>query len=133
METLTKTKDDIQLYPEILYFAKRVSVSGGQKVFKKLLPNGEVTEFSPNLSWKLRNHCPDGFQWGYGGAGPAQLSLALLLDATSDPDTALHYYQQFKWDKVACWGDEWSITRGSILHWLQEEQSLQLQRGLSPN
>lgn len=24
----------------------------------------------------LRNHSPNGFNWGYGGSGPAQLSLA---------------------------------------------------------
>lgn len=28
----------------------------------------------------VRNHSPDGFQWGYGGSGPAQLALALCLD-----------------------------------------------------
>ena len=27
---------------------------------------------SPRPSWKLRNHSPDGFAWGYGGSGPAQ-------------------------------------------------------------
>src|SRR5712664_3316643 len=26
----------------------------------------------------LFNHSPDGFQWGYGGSGPAQLALAIL-------------------------------------------------------
>src|SRR5205823_6333568 len=27
----------------------------------------------------LRNHSPTGFEWGYAGSGPAQLSLALLI------------------------------------------------------
>jgi Family of unknown function (DUF6166) len=26
----------------------------------------------------LRDHSPDGFAWGYGGSGPAQLALAML-------------------------------------------------------
>lgn len=32
-------------------------------------------------SQKLWNHSPTGFEWGYGGSGPAQLALAILLDA----------------------------------------------------
>lgn len=34
---------------------------------------------SPDKSQKVWNHSPDGFNWGYGGSGPAQLALALLL------------------------------------------------------
>src|SRR5262245_22144387 len=33
------------------------------------------------LCLELRNHSPTGFEWGYGGSGPAQLALALLVDA----------------------------------------------------
>jgi uncharacterized protein DUF6166 len=29
---------------------------------------------------EVRNHSPDGFEWGYGGSGPAQLALAMLCD-----------------------------------------------------
>lgn len=29
----------------------------------------------------VMNHSPDGFEWGYGGSGPAQLALALCVDA----------------------------------------------------
>jgi hypothetical protein len=43
----------------------------------------------------LRNHSPTGFAWGYGGSGPAQLSLAILADCTDD-QTAQDYYQDFK-------------------------------------
>ena len=28
----------------------------------------------------IRNHSPSGFNWGYGGSGPAQLALAILAD-----------------------------------------------------
>ena len=98
---LNRSDDDRQVYPETLYYGKRVSQCGHQPVFKKLLPDGEPTELSPAPSQKLHNHSPDGFQWGYGGSGPAQLALALLLDATTVPETALAYYQQFKWDVIA--------------------------------
>lgn len=118
----TKTKDDIKLYPEALYRAKRVSQGGGQPVFKKLLPDGVSILLSPAPSQKLYNHSPDGFQWGFGGSGPAQLALALLLDATSDPDTAQAFYQDFKFEKVAGWGDKWSITREEILLWIRSKR-----------
>ena len=42
-------------------------------------PDG--TELSLERSRKLRHHSPTGFSWGYHGGGPAQLALALLLDA----------------------------------------------------
>lgn len=32
------------------------------------------------LRLDLFNHSPDGFEWGYGGSGPAQLALAILAD-----------------------------------------------------
>ena len=134
MIQLAPTKiEDAKLYPEIRYYAKRISRSGHQPVFKKLLPDGEPTELSPAPSQKLLNHSPDGFQFGYSGAGPAQLALALLLDATTNPETALAFYQLFKWYKVATWGNEWSILRSEILLWIAEEQRLELQKNLSKN
>lgn len=124
---LNQTANQQQIYPDALYYAERISEGGAQPVFKKLLPDGEPNELSPAPSQKLYNHSPDGFQWGYGGSGPAQLALALLLDATTDPDTALAFYQNFKWQKVAAWGDKWSITRSEILLWIAEEQKEQLE------
>lgn len=43
-------------------------------------------------SQKVSNHSPDGFNWGYGGSGPAQLALALLLEEV-DTDTVKQLYQ----------------------------------------
>ena len=36
----------------------------------------------------MRNHSPTGFEWGYGGSGPAQLALALA--ASRLPDSGSH-------------------------------------------
>jgi hypothetical protein len=55
---------------------------------------------SPTRSQKVWNHSPDGFQWGYGGSGPSQLALAVLLEIT-DEKTAVKMHQKFKWDFVA--------------------------------
>jgi len=60
--------------------------------------NGKL--LSPVRSQKIVNHSPDGFSWGYGGSGPAQLSLAILLECVSEDD-AIAYYQNFKWKVIA--------------------------------
>ncbi len=105
-------------YPETLYWGKKISAGGPQPVYKKLQPDGFPEKLSPAASQRLRNHSPDGFQWGYGGSGPAQLALALLLDVTGNPALAQAFYQHFKFDKVAGWGEEWEITSSDILDWL---------------
>jgi hypothetical protein len=63
----------------------------------------------------LRNHSPDGFEWGYGGSGPAQLALALCADALGDDDRAQAVYQRFKFKVVAALGgDTWTLTEDQI-------------------
>ena len=49
----------------------------------------------------LRNHSPDGFSWGFGGSGPAQLALAMLADITQDDEFAQRHYQDWKREYVA--------------------------------
>jgi len=49
----------------------------------------------------LWNHSPSGFEWGYGGSGPAQLALALLSDHIGDDDQAVILHQDFKRSVVA--------------------------------
>ena len=49
----------------------------------------------------LWNHSPSGFEWGYGGSGPAQLALALLADHLGNDDTAIGLHQDFKSRVVA--------------------------------
>ena len=63
-----------------------------------VLIDGDVLPLEPSL--KVRNHSPSGFSWGYGGSGPAQLSLAILLEVY-DREIAERYYQNFKWDVIA--------------------------------
>jgi Family of unknown function (DUF6166) len=55
---------------------------------------------TPTRSLGLVNHSPTGFSWGYGGSGPAQLALAVLLELT-DEASALATYQDFKWAVIA--------------------------------
>ncbi len=66
----------------------------------------------------LANHSFTGFEWGYGGSGPAQLALSLLARATSNDRLALNLYQTFKTQIVASLdNDEWSISQEFILRW----------------
>lgn len=101
----------------VIYKGVRTSGGmGGQKVLK----DGEPLSPAPSL--KLHLHSPDGFNWGYGGSGPAQLALALLCDVTKDKDIALANYQDFKWCYVAQWGEHWQITDEEIRDWLIERR-----------
>lgn len=127
-----KQKQD-KIYPDTRYFAHRISQCGHQPVYKQLLPDGEPVLLSPAPSQKLLAHSPGGFQWGYGGSGPSLLSLALLLDATLNPDLALVYYQQFKWDVVAGWGDKWEIISREILEWIKVQEGRELGARISKN
>ena len=79
---------------------------------------------SPAPSQKLRNHSPDGFNWGYSGSGPSQLALAILLDFTGDEHLATFRYQDFKFAYVAQWDAEsdWQIAGGEIRLWLERQQ-----------
>ena len=63
-----------------------------------LTPEGHVLDPTPSLA--LANHSPGGFEWGYGGSGPAQLALAMLLYLYGD-EIALACYQDFKSDAIA--------------------------------
>ncbi len=65
-------------------------------------PTGSWKHLRPQPSQRVWNHSPDGFSWGYGGSGPAQLALAILLDAYGEQFAKKHY-QDFKWEFVAKW------------------------------
>lgn len=49
-----------------------------------------------DLRLDLRNHSPTGFEWGYGGSGPAQLALALAADLLGNDEKAQDVYQRLK-------------------------------------
>ena len=82
-----------------------------------------VTVDGAPLDWRsslaVRNHSPTGPAWGYGGSGPAQLALAILL-AVTDEATAERFYQQFKWSVLApLEADRWALDAGDVLDWLE--------------
>lgn len=75
----------------------------------------------------LYNHSPSGFEWGYGGSGPAQLALAILADCLG-AEEALDFYQDFKRLVIANLPNRgWALTKEQIENSLR---SLRLYRDL---
>lgn len=79
--------------------------------------NGQT--FNPDRSLKVRNHSPTGFAWGYGGSGPAQLALAILLEE-SNQMTALAKHLDFMGAVIAQLSMDrgWSFTGEAVKRWI---------------
>ena len=62
------------------------------------------------------NHSPTGIAWGYGGSGPAQCALAILIDYLGDEERARALYQDFKFKVVARFprDSEWTLSGRQI-------------------
>ena len=86
-------------------------------------------EYTLPLRLDLFNHSPDGFNWGYGGSGPAQLSLAILADALNktnpemlrtNNEMAVELHQKFKDEEIATIdpASNWAISRDYVIDWI---------------
>lgn len=75
-------------------------------------------------SQKIRNHSPDGFSWGYGGSGPSQLALAILLEL--HPEGAQQLYQDFKFDFIAGlpMDKDFSIPIAEVNAWIAKKRGI---------
>ena len=69
----------------------------GEWATRQVRLNGRI--LSPAKSQKVWNHSPDGFNWGYGGSGPAQLALAICLQLYGPKGKYDH--QDFKFKYIA--------------------------------
>ncbi|RAW44562.1 hypothetical protein DQW50_13545 [Halorubrum sp. 48-1-W] len=99
--------------PDVIYVGYR---RRGRAIVEK---QSDQEQLTPERSLELASHSPSGFEWGYGGSGPAQLALALLLDYTDDEDVALAEYMSFKTEVVSqleCTGADgcWRLTEREI-------------------
>ena len=113
------------------YVGKRVEDDAYVSVITEQQGFVEAVELKPGYSLNIANHSPTGFEWGYAGSGPAQLALALLLDALAfaDPEgdkrtrehIAKRNYQAFKAVHVQNWPKQgWTMSVDEILTWLNE-------------
>ena len=86
-----------------------------------LVVTDDERPLNPEPSQELWNHSPDGFNWGYGGSGPAQLALALLLDAGLSNQDAVALHQRFKWDVIAKLPQtDFIIDANRVLAWIKQ-------------
>lgn len=87
--------------------------------FQRLLDGNIETNVKP----VQLHHSPSGFNWGYGGSGPADLALNILLRFT-DKETAWRHHQDFKWEFIAKIQDQGARIKGeTIKRWLTERQA----------
>lgn len=77
-------------------------------------------------------HSPDGFNWGYGGSGPADLAYAILLDclrrtcSTQVAKAAANdLYQRFKAQTVANLPDSFEVDAESVERWIAEHYNFE--------
>jgi len=80
-----------------------------------------------------KNPSKDGFNWGYGGAGPSTAALAILADCCGRI-RADKFYNVFKWDFLVhqAQEQEWEITEERINQWIKklETKERELERKL---
>ena len=79
------------------------------------------------LYLEIRNHSPTGFEWGYGGSGPAQLALAILADHFGpDHHSPLCPFCHSIMDGWICSdvecgydarSDQWKSIQGEVVHY----------------
>lgn len=67
------------------------------------------------LRLDIRAHSPTGFEWGYGGSGPAQLALALVADCCGHALATPAVYQVVKAKLIAGLPHEgWVLTEAQV-------------------
>lgn len=78
----------------------------GSKVYRAIRQSGSFpmvyvddVELDPHPSVMIYNHAPD-FEWSYGGAGPCQLAIAILLDCTGNPNLSIQLHIPFMHDFI---------------------------------
>jgi hypothetical protein len=73
-----------------------------------------------NIPRVITRHSPDGFEWGYGGSGPADFALNIMAAFIgADRAQRSSLYQEFKWDFIATMPWEGGVIRkADILAWL---------------
>lgn len=76
-----------------------------------------------NVQRKEVKHSPSGFNFGYGGSGPADTALNIMLMFT-DHETAHAIYQDFKWKFLGEQGNKLVIPKAKILEFIAEHKAV---------
>lgn len=90
---------------------------------------GDGRSYPLPLRLEIRSHSPTGFEWGYGGSGPAQLALAILADHFGSAQAPAQCpYCSGRMDGWKCSykdcgfdgnrdGDKWAHIQGGMVHY----------------
>jgi hypothetical protein len=98
-----------------IYKGKRINSCGPADVWV-IDPGGKKPNY---LLPHIERHSPDGFNWGYGGSGPADLALSILTNFAGK-NIADKFYQKFKFAFIAPAGSELIIPGSAIADWLEK-------------
>lgn len=72
-----------------------------------------------NVNQRIVDHSPDGFEWGYGGSGPADLALN-ILSLLLPKRKAYELHQEFKWEFIATMPEKGGIIKKEdIIEWIE--------------
>ena len=83
--------------------------------------DGKRIDLSKGL--EIISHSPSGFNWGYGGSGPAQTAFGILNEILP-PHQAISLHQDFKWEFIALMAQgEDFVLEIDIEKWAKEKSS----------
>ena len=106
---------------KVTYYGTKKEIGHCEVMIKESHFNGASVNY---VLKHVERHSPDGFQWGYGGSGPADLALSILTDYCSrfkiDGTLVEKYYQAFKFAFIAKAGNELEITSDQIEEWISK-------------
>jgi len=89
-----------------------------EKIICKRGPEGPEVY---GVNHELVHHSPTGFEWGYGGSGPAELALNILYKITGNEDVAFRHHQDFKWEFISTMPFEGGeIDVAEVRDWLRK-------------
>ena len=72
----------------------------------------------------IERHSPDGFEWSYGGSGPADLARSLLIHWFGEEIADAHY-QAFKWACIAKIPHSGgTIRKAEVQRWLDTQSRI---------
>ncbi len=104
---LERSKMDKKVVTTYYHGTRTVMNSAGTVTVEVIYDDYSRDVYPLDPRYDLRSHSLDGFNWGYGGSGPAQLALAMCAhalgardDAGDSDEVALSVYQDFKWKMI---------------------------------
>lgn len=125
------------------------------RVYRMTPPGTAVVDIPSKGDPRPLRHVPyhsQGFSWGYGGSGPADLALSILCDhfgelrhqtpvwygtrahwlARVEKTKAWPLHQRFKWEIVANRPQHrpWTLTHDQIVEWLRTLMRERAERGV---